>query len=307
MFIFFFSSLALSYFISINFQPFCFIYVVYPVQSIEMNGFTFYYDIFWQDDNLIYVITNWSCYIFFQRYDRNRRLHTQFLFHMLEAKYFFLFIYKNGFCTPEYTNLPLEIDHSIKTANKNVFKQIQFYFCAFFCFAYKTNHNSFDFRTVTSHRRGVDQKKKKKRNTTKTLKHDRLFFSTTIKGNKCFLMTEITYKIKFIKATIRWRYFSTNAEMPKTTFFRCLHEPFQTDVGNRKRKKLSNKKYLCEKRVETAMKKKFKEKTKAKFEKWKFNAFPSLKNVKIRRTKFEIWKYFDVDCHRVIQLICWVY
>lgn len=140
-----------------------------------------------------------------------------------------------------------------------------------------------------SHHTGGAKIQKKKRNTTKTLKHDRLFFSTTIKGNKCFLMTEITYKIKFIKATIRWRYFSTNAEMPKTTFFRCLHEPFQTDVGNRKGKKLNNKKYLCEKRVETAMKKKFKKKTKAKFEKWKFNAFPSSKNVKIRGISHKIW------------------
>lgn len=60
----------------------------------------------------------------------------------------------------------------------------------------------------------------------------------------------------------------------------------------RKTKNLSNKKYLCEKEVEKGKKKE--NELKVKFEKWKFNAFPSSKYVKIRGIshKFEIWKYF---------------
>lgn len=172
MFIFF-SLLLCLIVISINFQPFCFI--------CHLSGSITWNELFhillwhilagWQlnlrhyESNLLFFIlclrrifkkhlTVTTPFTSGQQYDKNRRLHTQFLFHMLEA-IFILFVYKNGFHTPEYTNLPLEIDPFNMTANKNIFKQIQFHFCAFFCFAYKTDHNSFDFRTATQHTGGA--------------------------------------------------------------------------------------------------------------------------------------------------------
>lgn len=51
------------------------------------------------------------------------------------------------------------------------------------------------FRTPKGRKTKEYTKAKKKQITIHKQIHDRLFFSTTIKGNKCFLMTEITQKI----------------------------------------------------------------------------------------------------------------
>lgn len=179
-----------------------------------------------------------------------------FHFFLSDAK---RFLY--GCFSLQYTNLPLLIDHSMDDNQPNQYTSscsfLFFVFCvrAFFCFAFTDSvpaNNSFNFRTATGAAVNLNEKLAY---TQETETWQPLLFDNTIKGNKCFLMTEITQKIKFIKATIRWRYFSTNErtnaqKCPKRFF--CLRERQLFQTRAIERKKWIKRKKCCKRRIETA-------------------------------------------------------